>query len=254
MHRVRKVSLKNFWLTVCILLVLGVLGGGIYLYLNAGGIIKEVVEKVASKATNTKVTIDKVDVAIHKGEILMMGLRVRNAPPFQNSVTIRIDKIDLKIKPDTLTDNVIIIDEIRVSGINTKYEHDGKLSNVDLIKSKIESFRNNPDRQSDKINFNYYYNSLKFIIRNLTLQGGQISIVSDKLTGKKTLVPFPNSNWKDFPKNKERVTLNTIIGEILWVISDYIYDVGQSGLKSALEGFKQNIKSIDNNNPMDIAK
>ena len=254
MQQVRKVNLKNFWLSFCILLVLAVSGGGIHLYLSAGDIIKEIVETVATNASDTKVVVDTVDVTIHKGEISMMGIRVKNAPPFQNSVAIRIDNIELKIKPDTLTDDVIIIDEIRVSGIHTRYERDDKFSNVDLIQNKIDSFRKNPDRQRDKINFNNYYKSLKFIIRNLTLQGGQISIMSDKLAGKKASLPFPNLNRENFTEKKEGIALNTVIGEIFGVIIDHISASGHSGLRSALERLQPNSKPTDINVPMDIVK
>ncbi len=254
MQRIRTESLKNFWLTLCILLILAVSGGGIHLYLNAGDIIKEIVEKVATNASGTKVTIDAVDVTIHKGEILLKGLRVKAPPPFQNSMAMGVDNIELKIKPNSLTDDVIIIEEVQVTGINTTYERNDKLANFDLIRRRIDSFRNNPARQSDKINFNNYYNSLKFIIRNLTLQGGQISIKSDKLAAENAPMPSLNLNWKDFPGKKEGATLNTVIGEIFGVISNHISDAGQSGLRSALERLKPDSKPTDINVPMDTVK
>ncbi|MGY9018020.1 MAG: hypothetical protein ACKVHX_00930 [Alphaproteobacteria bacterium] len=55
------------------MILLAVVGGGVYVFLNAGDLIKQVVEELGSKATKTEVTLSKVDLSIQTGEAALKG-------------------------------------------------------------------------------------------------------------------------------------------------------------------------------------
>ena len=62
-------------LLIGIVVVVAVVGGGIaYVFLNAGDIVKQVVEEVGSDATKTQVTLNKEKKDFHPEEISSMVL------------------------------------------------------------------------------------------------------------------------------------------------------------------------------------
>jgi len=56
--------MKKGILVGIVAILLAVVGGGVYVFLNAGDLIKQVVEELGSKATKTEVTLSKVDLSI----------------------------------------------------------------------------------------------------------------------------------------------------------------------------------------------
>ena len=77
---------ENFMKKVLIgvIVVLVVIGGaGVYVFLNAGGIIKQIVEEVGSEATKTKVSLSEVDLSIQSGEAALKGFQMGNPSGFQ---------------------------------------------------------------------------------------------------------------------------------------------------------------------------
>ncbi len=65
--------MKKGILVGIVAILLAVVGGGVYVFLNAGDLIKQVVEELGSKATKTEVTQSKVDLSIQTGEAALKG-------------------------------------------------------------------------------------------------------------------------------------------------------------------------------------
>jgi hypothetical protein len=68
-----KIKMKKGILVGIVVILLAVVGGGVYVFLNAGDLIKQVVEELGSKATKTEVTLSKVDLSIQTGEAALKG-------------------------------------------------------------------------------------------------------------------------------------------------------------------------------------
>ena len=65
--------MKKGILVGIVAILLAVVGGGVYVFLNAGDLTKQVVEELGSKATKTEVTLSKVDLSIQTGEAALKG-------------------------------------------------------------------------------------------------------------------------------------------------------------------------------------
>ena len=65
--------MKKGILVGIVVILLAVVGGGVYVFLNAGDLNKQVVEELGSKATKTEVTLSKVDLSIQTGEAALKG-------------------------------------------------------------------------------------------------------------------------------------------------------------------------------------
>ena len=105
---------------VVVLVVIG--GAGVYVFLNAGGIIKQIVEEVGSEATKTKVSLSEVDLSIQSGEAALKGFQMGNPSGFQTPKAMSFGVVSVKIDPASVTQDVILIKEVVIAKPDITYE------------------------------------------------------------------------------------------------------------------------------------
>ncbi len=101
------------------ILILAAIGGGVYFYM--GTMLKPMVEKVASHALGTKVTLAALDVSIAEKKVTVKGIQVDNPPgAFQSPYFLHADTISVTARD--LTGAVLALGEIVVDGVDIRYE------------------------------------------------------------------------------------------------------------------------------------
>ena len=80
-----------------VVVVLVIVGGGVaYVFLNAGDIVKQIVEEVGSDATKATVTLDKVDLSIQSGEAALNGFNMGNPQGFKSPKAMSFGIVSVK--------------------------------------------------------------------------------------------------------------------------------------------------------------
>jgi len=114
----REVMVKKIilWLILLIIIVLVV----VYFSLNYW--VKHGIETVGSKVLGVPVTVHNVNLKPWNGEITITDLQIGNPKPFEGKYLTKVSSIHVKVKTDTLFDNEIILDCVKVDNAHVVYQ------------------------------------------------------------------------------------------------------------------------------------
>lgn len=104
---------------------------------NLDAIVKAVVEEVGTDVTGTRVSLASVDIGLKEGRAELQGFSIANPRGFSDARLLSVGKVAVDIDPLSVTKDVIVIDEITLSGINILAEQ------KDLTRTNIEALLNN---------------------------------------------------------------------------------------------------------------
>lgn len=118
------------------ILVVAVVALGI-LILNLGSASKGIIEKLASDALKTKVSIGKMDISLVDKSVVISNVTIQNPEGFKAKNLLEVAKID--VKASDLIGDTISIDYIKVTGLNAAYEVNTSGTNVGVIKKNLQA-------------------------------------------------------------------------------------------------------------------
>ncbi len=138
-------------------------------------IVKHAVETLGPDVTGTTVTLGSADISVWSGEGSLTGLKISNPDGFDSAYAFRLGRIDVDIDIESLTSDVIIIDEITVDGASLIVEQKGlDKNNLQAILGNINSY-SRPDAAAGSSE----PSERRFIVREFTFSNGILSVVSD---------------------------------------------------------------------------
>jgi hypothetical protein len=92
---------------------------------NINAIVKMAVEEVGSDVTKTAVVLNAADIKLTDGRGTLNGLSIANPAGFSRADLFTLGEAVVDIDPASLTKDVVVIDEIKLSGVNLLAEHKG---------------------------------------------------------------------------------------------------------------------------------
>ncbi|TNE32068.1 MAG: hypothetical protein EP349_02705 [Alphaproteobacteria bacterium] len=118
------------------ILILAAIGGGVYFYM--GTMLKPMVEKVASHALGTKVTLAALDVSIAEKKVTVKGIQINNPQgAFQSPYFLHADTVSVTARD--LTGAVLALGEIVVDGVDIRYEVRKGGTNLGALQDNIKA-------------------------------------------------------------------------------------------------------------------
>ncbi|MDA1326484.1 MAG: hypothetical protein O3C34_17295 [Proteobacteria bacterium] len=205
---------------IAVLVVVG--GAGVYVFLNAGGIIKQIVEEVGSAATKTKVSLNEVDLEIQSGKAALKGFQMGNPVGFKSPKAMSFGIVSVKIDPASVTGDVILIKEIVIANPDITYEFaSGGGSNFDAIQKNVNAYAKEMGAGGGaaKKESSEGKGGKKVIIENLYLRGGKIGVSADFLQGKALNAALPTIHLKDIGKKSNGATAAEVADQLMSEIS-----------------------------------
>lgn len=119
------------------------LGIGTYLlFKNINDIVKFAVEEGGTQATKTTVVLNSAEIDVGEGRGQLNVLSVANPAGFSANNIFSLDKIVVDVDPQSLTKDVLVIDEITIDGVKILGELKG------LTETNITALLNNLDQGS----------------------------------------------------------------------------------------------------------
>lgn len=234
---------------VVVLVVIG--GAGVYVFLNAGGIIKQIVEEVGSEATKTKVSLSKVDLSIQSGEAALNGFQMGNPSGFKSPKAMSFGIVSVKIDPASVTQDVILVKEVVIAQPEITYEFaSGGGSNFDAIQKNVDAYakemgagggggtnKNSAEAKGGK----------KVIIEHLYMRNGKIGVSADFLQGKELNADLPTIHLKDIGKKSNGATAAEVADQLMSEISKSATKVVSSlGVGKMMDTAKGALKGAEN--------
>jgi len=134
---------KVFKTRILPLILLAMVAGAVFLYLNFGNLAKGITERIASDALGVKVRISSLDVSLADKKVFVNGLTIANPPGYKNAHAITVEKISIGL--NNATKELIDFDDIQVEGsvVNLEVTPNGNnltdLKNLAAAKPQKES-------------------------------------------------------------------------------------------------------------------
>ncbi|HEX5132156.1 MAG TPA: AsmA family protein [Candidatus Krumholzibacteria bacterium] len=125
-----------------VVLLLGIVGIGVYLYNNINPIVKSAIEKNGSAILGTDVSVGSVSISLKSGRGTIRDIRVKNPEGFDSGDVFTLDEITVDIHVASLNKDPIVIDEIRIAAPNANVVLDEQgRSNIAVIKAAADRYQ-----------------------------------------------------------------------------------------------------------------
>jgi uncharacterized protein involved in outer membrane biogenesis len=168
----------------------------VLLLANLSSIVKTVVEKVGSAASQAKVTLDKADVSVTSGKGSLHGLTVGNPAGFRTDSAMNFGEIGVDLDVSTVRSDVIVIREIVIGAPKITYEFAAGGSNIETLRKNVQAYAGSEKAKPAATG----KTGPKLVIDNLYIRDGQINVSADFLKGQKAGVALPTIHLKDIGK------------------------------------------------------
>jgi len=138
---VEKPEFENVVMKKLLLIIsLAALAAVAYVVLNAGGLVKSIIESVGSDVTGVAVTVDSVEIGLTDGKASIKGLNVGNPPGFESAHAFALGEVSVDIHTGSLGGDAIHIEEVIIDGPSVIYEMGTGGSNIDVIQQNVAKF------------------------------------------------------------------------------------------------------------------
>lgn len=242
--------LKIFFRIILVLFILICTGiGGVYFY--AGNIVKKAVETFVPEITQTSAHLNKMNLSLMKGEILLSGLALGNPQGFHTPESFSVKTILVRFQPESLFQEKIIIHQILIDGTHitaeATYQNGRITSNLTEIQKNVDSYiqKNITSKktasQEKKVEPVPEQKSKEVVIKDLQINN---TTLTAGLMTQSIDIPLPSIQKKNIGQQPgSKTTWQDTIAYILNMISDESVKESTKALKQMIQ---QNAAAIIN--------
>lgn len=217
--------MKRFLIGLAILVPIVVVVVLVTLYFSLGTIITQAVNTLGPKIIQAEVVLKETEIDAQSGKGAMRGLKVGNPKGFATESLMRVDEIRLAIDISSITEEVIIINEIAIESPEITYELSGDGSNIDAIQKNVNAFMAEYGvGSSEETKSADDEDGTKLIIENFIVRNGKVNISASFLGGKSLTVPLPDIHIKDIGKKEKGATTGEAINVMIGALKDGILE------------------------------
>ncbi|MFA6815380.1 MAG: hypothetical protein WCS73_03710 [Lentisphaeria bacterium] len=221
-------------------------------------IVKMGVEKTGSYVTQTAVSVDKVDVQLWKGKLIINNFVIGNPEGFQTESAFKVDKIYVSFDRNSLLKNKIVVHNVLIDGAQVIYEHELIGSNISkiyknvqrLVPEKTETGKEDVKEASTEPE----KSGKKVVIDFVDVTNTKIGVSSVYLGGRSLKISMPDIHLTDLGKEKDGMTLKesvaVIFDRVLGSVNQLTQSVGSmldKGAKNIGDAAKTIGKELKNN-------
>ena len=106
------------WLMAGVLIIALLVGVVVFVGLkNLDALVEAAVEQAGTQVTGSAVELDAATIQLAEGRAELKGFSIANPRGFSEAQLLDIDNIAVDIDPKSVTGDVLVIDEIAVSGM-----------------------------------------------------------------------------------------------------------------------------------------
>ena len=135
----------------------------------------------------------------------MRGFVLGNPKGFNTKSAMKFGEVSVTIDPSTITSDVIVIKEVRITEPEVTYELGSGGSNFDAIKRNVDAYvgggGKTPPKKGEKKEAGK--KGPKLVIENLYITGGKVGVSATFLKGKSVGGTLPDIHLKDIGKEKK---------------------------------------------------
>ena len=201
---------------VVLALVVIVVAVGVYVFSNLDSIVKTAIEEVGSEVTQTKVSLNDVELSLSDGSGALRGFTMANPQGFSDNNVVQFNEVSIALDLATVQSDPVVIKEIIIDGPQIIYELGEGGSNIEKIQENVAGASQKQGGGSASSDSGS--EGPKLVIENLILRNGKVSITATQLLGQTIDAPLPEIHLKDIGKESNGATP----GEIAVITMDSV--------------------------------
>ncbi|MBC04965.1 hypothetical protein [Thalassospira sp.] len=221
--------MKKILIGLAAIIVL-VVGGLVYVYVNLDDIVKSTIEEAGTRVTLADVTVDGVSIETTQNTAAINGLVVGNPDGFNTDYAFSLGNISVRLDGSTLTSDTIRIIEVVVDSPSVIYELGNGSSNIATIQRNVEAFVQRVSgptgaggADSEASGDAADEGGTKIIIDNVYVRNGDVGVSAGFLQGKRLSTNLPEIHLTDVGKEDGGATPAEVAGEILTAINTSVF-------------------------------
>jgi uncharacterized protein involved in outer membrane biogenesis len=191
------------WLIGILLLV--VVGLGVYLVMNSGNLIKTAVETYGPKYLGVDVRLGSAEISLTEGTGELRGLVIGNPDGFDGPHAFSLGRIKLGLDPLGQSETLIRLRTIEVDAADLAMIARGSRTNLQALMSNLSSDRAEAETEDGA--------EPKIIIENFEFTNARTSVDSDLLG--ETTVEIPDIHLKGIGEKSQGVTIREALKQLL---------------------------------------
>ncbi len=209
------------------IVVIAIAGAAYYFASNLDSIVKAVIERYGSEATQASVTLKSVKLSPTAGSGELNALSVKNPKGYSSADAIMLGDIKVSLDLATVQSNVIVVKDVTILQPAVLYEYAGAGGNLETIQKNVQSYaakfsggQTEPDKSAgDPGQSASKQPEKKVIIENLVIRDGKVAATHQALQGRTLSANLPTIQLKDIGKDKGGATPAEVAEKVIGAIS-----------------------------------
>lgn len=197
------------WLIGIVLLV--VIGLGVYLVLNSGSLIKTAVETLGPEYLGVDVRLDSAEISLTEGTGELKGLVVGNPDGFDGPHSFSLGRIKLGLDPMAQSESLIQIRTIEIDAADLAIIAQGRNTNLQALMDNLAG--DSSDAGSEPADSESSGAEPKIIIENFSFTNARSSLDSD-LIGQKS-VSIPDIRLNGIGQKSQGITIREALKQVM---------------------------------------
>lgn len=189
--------------------------------------VKWTLEHYGPVVTGVPVKVREVQISPQNGRGAIRGLEIGNPVGFGAARAARFGEIRLAIDPSTITQKVIVVNELTVEDAAITYERTDGGNNLDRIQKTIDDYVKRADAQAEGGDASGpgakpRESKRRFIVERLTLRGMKVTMTNPALKGQGVTFDLPDIDLRDVGKRKGGLTASELANVVTDVLMQRI--------------------------------
>lgn len=212
----------------------------VYLWMNAGSIVENVIERVGTEATGTSVQVGGLDLNLGDRTASIQSFTIANPDGFTSDNAFSLNEISVAV--ESVSRDLIVLSEVVVDSPRVLYEITENGSNIDAIRANIDAYQqrlggggeSSGGRGSDT----------KIIIDRLRFTGGQVLATA---RGEEATVDLPPLTLTDIGRASGGETAGQVAAQVADRLTRHVAEtVARSELERRLgiDGVLDRVRGI----------
>ncbi len=226
---------KLLWPAVALVLAVAALAGW-WAYSALDRLVASAIRTYAPEIVGVPVKLGGVKIEPARGRAALRGLVVGNPTGFKTPHALELGAVSLALDVESLTQDVVVIQEITVEQPIVTYEYAAGGSNLDVIQRQVEGFVATHAKGKSGSGGT----SIKLIIGHVTIRGAQANVSASLLQGKAVTVTLPDVHINNIGKKAGGVSPAEAAREIVAAITQAtkaaVLPAGPGGVVDAVKG------------------
>ncbi|MBR4127209.1 MAG: AsmA family protein [Alphaproteobacteria bacterium] len=186
-------------------------------YMGRNKLIKDAVEKIGPKFTQTTVLLGEIDFQPFQGHLMLKELHIGNPEGFSGKDLFSLGKITVDLQPKTVFSNKIIINQITVDNVFASYEIANGTNNIAALQKNIAGEPKTADTTAapDPAKNEKGKQAKQVVIKDLTVKDAKVSA---SISGIGMTLPLPTIHMTDIGEKKPS-TFKEVLTSVINVFS-----------------------------------